>query len=210
MLFKTWRPKSNSMVLLRQMKHSLLSLTREIILKAKTSLCLVKHIREAILHTLEDYLTKRYVFPCAVNRNGLSISKITNTGRVSTKDLHHIYDGRIDENSTLVTDKMNSYVRFTKANGIDLVQLKTGKSKKGIYIIQHINSYHSQLKKFMRSFNGVSTKYLNNYLTWNNLINYAKETDTEKKNIFFSFVLATLKTSKCRDLSSRPAIPLAV
>ncbi len=33
--------------------------------------------------------------PCAVNRNGLSISKITNTGRVSTKDLHHIYDGRI-------------------------------------------------------------------------------------------------------------------
>ena len=32
--------------------------------------------------------------PCAVNRNGLSISKITNTGRVSTKDLHHIYDGR--------------------------------------------------------------------------------------------------------------------
>ena len=47
--------------------------------------------------------------PCAVNRNGLSISKITNTGRVSTRDLHHIYDGRIKTNSTLVTDKMNSY-----------------------------------------------------------------------------------------------------
>lgn len=67
--------------------------------------------------------------PCAVNRSGLSISKITNTGRVSTKDLHHIYDGRIDENSTLVTDKMNSYVQFTKANSIDLVQLKTGKCR---------------------------------------------------------------------------------
>ncbi len=148
--------------------------------------------------------------PCAVNRNGLSISKITNTGRVSTKGLHHIYDERIEENSTLVTDKMNSYVRFTKANGIDLVQLKTGKSKKGIYNIQHINSYHSQLKKFMRSFNGVSTKYLNNYLTWNNLINYAKETDTEKKNIFLSFVLATLKSVKCRDLPNRLAIPLVI
>lgn len=48
--------------------------------------------------------------PCAVNRKGLSISKITNTGRVSTRDLHHIYDGRIKTNSTLVTDKMNSYV----------------------------------------------------------------------------------------------------
>ena len=108
----------------------------------------------------------------------MSISKITNTGRVSTRDLHHIYDGRIKTNSTLVTDKMNSYVRFTNANGIDLVQLKTGKAKKGIYNIQHINSYHSQLKRFMRGFNGVSTKYLNNYLVWNNLVNYAKESDT--------------------------------
>lgn len=84
---------------------------------------------------------------------------------------------------------MNSYVRFTNANGIGLVQMKTGKAKKGIYNIQHINSYHSQLKKFMRSFNGVSTKYLNNYLAWNNLVNYAKESDTEKRNIFLTFVL---------------------
>lgn len=94
------------------------------------------------------------------------------------------------------------------ANGIDLVQLKTGKAKKGIYNIQHINSYHSQLKRFMRGFNGVSTKYLNNYLVWNNLVNYAKESDMEKRNIFLTFVLATLKTAKCRDLSNRPAVHL--
>ena len=110
--------------------------------------------------------------------------------------------------ATLVTDKMNSYVHFSNANGIELVQLKTGKAKKGIYHIQHINSYHSQLKKFMRGFNGVSTKYLNNYLVWNNLVNYAKKTDTEKRNIFLSFVLATFKSAKSRDISNRPAVPL--
>lgn len=77
-----------------------------------------------------------------------------------------------------------------------------------IFNIQHINSYHSQLKRFMRGFNGVSTKYLNNYLVWNNLVNYAKESDMEKRNIFLTFVLATLKTAKCRDLSNRPAVPL--
>lgn len=157
---------------------------------------------------IRGWSQEKVCVPCAVNRNGLSISKITNTGRVSTRDLHHIYDGRIKTNSTLVTDKMNSYVRFTNANGIDLVQLKTGKAKKGIYNIQHINSYHSQLKRFMRGFNGVSTKYLNNYLVWNNLVNYAKESDMEKRNIFLTFVLATLKTAKCRDLSNRPAVPL--
>lgn len=36
----------------------------------------------------------------------------------------------------------------------------------------------------------------------------AKETDTGKRNIFLTFVLTTLKTDKCRDLSNRPAIPL--
>src|SRR5699024_7773960 len=92
------------------------------------------------------------------------------------------------------------------ANGIDLVQLKTGKAKKGIYNIQHINSYHSQLKRFMRGVNRVSTKYLNNYLVWNNHVNYAKESDMEKRNIFLTFVLATLKNAKCQDLLTSPAV----
>ncbi len=165
------------------------------------------HMRGHSTH-IRGLSKEKICVPCAVNRNGLSISKITNTGRVSTKDLHHIYDGRIESNSTLVTDKLNSYVRFTNANGIKLVQLKTGTAKKGIYNIQHVNNYHSQLKRFMLGFNGVSTKYLNNYLIWNNLVNYAKESDTEKRNIFLSFVLTTLKTAKCRDLSNRPAVPL--
>ena len=105
--------------------------------------------------------SEKVCVPCAVNRSGMSIAKVSNTGRVSTKDLHEVYDGRIDPSATLVTDKMNSYVRFSNANGIELVQLKTGKAKKGIYNIQHINSYHSQLKRFMKEFNVVSTKYLN-------------------------------------------------
>ena len=152
--------------------------------------------------------SEKVCVPCAVNRSGMSIAKVSNTGRVSTKDLHEIYDGRIDPSATLVTDKMNSYVRFSNANGIDLVQLKTGKAKKGIYNIQHINSYHSQLKRFMKSFNGVSTKYLNNYLIWHNFVNYAKESDVEKRAILLSYVLTTLKTDRNSSLSDRPALPL--
>ena len=38
---------------------------------------------------------------CAVNRAGLSIARITNTGRVSTKDLHRLYDGRIESKASL-------------------------------------------------------------------------------------------------------------
>ncbi len=146
--------------------------------------------------------------PCAVNRNGLSIAKVSNLGRVSTSNLHTIFDNRILKNSTLCTDTMNSYQKFAETNHIKLVQLKTGLSKKGIYHIQHINAYHSTLKKFMGKFNGVSTKYLNNYLVWNNLVNYSKETWTEKKNIFMSFVFTTEKTVLVRNLNDRPALPI--
>lgn len=146
--------------------------------------------------------------PCAVNRTGLSIAKISNLGRVSTKNLHSVYDNRIEDNSTLVTDKMNSYVRFANTNGINLIQVKTGKSKKGIYHIQHINNYHSKLKQFMDKFNGVSTKYLNNYLIWHNFVNYAKETDFEKRNILLRFALTRQSSIKCRDISKRAAIPI--
>ena len=36
----------------------------------------------------------------------------------------------------------------------------------------------------MRRFNGVSTKYLNNYLMWHNFVNFAKETHQEKAEFF--------------------------
>lgn len=147
--------------------------------------------------------------PCAVNRNGLSIAKASNLGRVSSKDIHSVFDGRIDEDSTLVTDKMNAYVKFAEKSELDLVQLKGGKGKKGIYNIQHINSYHSRLKRFMFNFCGVSTKYLNNYLVWHNFVNYARETEVEKKNIMLRFVLTEQKAVTCREISKRGALPVA-
>ena len=44
--------------------------------------------------------------------------------------------------------------------------IKRGKHKEGIYHIQHINAVHSKFKKWMNRFNGVATKYINNYMYW--------------------------------------------
>ena len=60
----------------------------------------------------------------------------------------------------------------------------------------------------MRKFNGVSTKYLNNYLIWNNILNYSKETWPEKKNIFEDFVFTREKKVLCKNIRKRSAIPL--
>lgn len=147
--------------------------------------------------------------PCAVNRSGMAIAAPTNLGRVSSKDIKSLLGSRIDNRATLVTDKMNSYIRFAKNEGIRLIQVKSGRSKRGIYNVQRVNSYHSTLSRFMRRFNGVSTKYLNNYLVWNNFVNYAPETDSEKKNILIRFILTTPKTVLCRGISDRNPLPMS-
>ena len=146
--------------------------------------------------------------PCAVTRNGLSLAKITNLGRVSAKDIHHALDKRIMPNSILCTDAISCYNDLARTEKLELIQLKTGKSKLGIYHIQHINSYHSMLKNFINRFHGVSTKYLNNYLVWHNFLNYAKESYAEKTTIFADFVFTTEKVDLSKSIPLRPALPL--
>lgn len=146
--------------------------------------------------------------PCAVTRNGLSLAKVTNLGRVSANALHKAFDNRIVSNSVLCTDDMNSYLDLAKTNKLELIQLKTGKSKLGIYHIQYINSYHSMLKNFINRFHGVATKYLNNYLVWHNFLNYAKESYAEKTTIFADFVFTTEKVDLSKSIPLRPALPL--
>ena len=165
------------------------------------------HKRGGEVH-LRGLSREKVCVPCAVNRNGLSIAKISSLGKVSTQAIHEVYDGRIEQDSTIVTDKARAYIRFAETNELNLVQLKNGVAKKGIYNIQHINNYHSRLKKFMNNFNGVSTKYLNNYLIWNNFVNYAKETNVEKQNILMRFALTTTKNVTCQQISQRETLPI--
>ena len=35
-----------------------------------------------------------------------------------------------------------------------------------VFHIQNVNSYHGRLHGWMQHFNGVATKYLDNYLSW--------------------------------------------
>ena len=147
--------------------------------------------------------------PCAVNRKGLSIAKASNLGKVATKDLHRVYDGRIDLGSVVVTDLMNSYKRFANKNGLKLVQLKGGKAKKGIYNIQHINSYHNELKRFLYNFRGVSTKHLDNYLIWHNFVNYAPESEIDKRAILKQFVLTQDISIYMAKIAKKPVSPCA-
>ena len=122
--------------------------------------------------------------PCAVNRNGKSIAQIANLGRASVRSISSVFGGRISPDAVLCTDKHNAYVGFAERESINLLQLKSTQRVSGTLGIQHINGYHSQLKTFMERFHGVATKYLNNYLVWHNLRNYAEGDFNFKESVW--------------------------
>ena len=131
--------------------------------------------------------------PCAVDRKGNAVSRMAKLGKCSSKALDKVLGGRVSSESTLCSDGDASYRKFSKRNGNSLVQIKGGEgSVKGIYQIQHQNAYHSKQKTFLASFKGVSSKYPNNHLTWNNVVEHGGGTLQEKAARILSSVTSTL------------------
>lgn len=107
----------------------------------------------------------------ALDIQGNLIIELFCTGRMTSEELKRLYSNRMGEGSILCTDSHRSYSQFAKYMALHHKEIKRGKHKEGIYHIQHINSLHSNLKRWMIRFNGVATKYLNNYMKWHKWIN---------------------------------------
>ena len=67
------------------------------------------------------------------------------------------------KDSILITDGNRTYRNL---HDIKLKSLKFGKPENKVYHLNNINNFHSMLKKFMIRFNGVATKYLDNYVNY--------------------------------------------
>ena len=145
----------------------------------------------------------------AVNRSGHSIAKVSNLARIKGLGLQAVYGGRIDPGTNIITDSASAYKKFAADNGLVLHQVKSGKHIiNGIYHIQHINSYHSHLKTFMKEFRGVSTKYLNNYVIWYDFVKYQRGSYDDKRDRLMSKALSTIFTERNIDINRRPTLPL--
>ncbi|MFT4094318.1 MAG: IS1595 family transposase [Niabella sp.] len=76
---------------------------------------------------------------------------------------------KLEPQTVLCTDGHRSFEAFAKANNLEHQTIKVSAKeyvKKGIHHVQHVNQTAQDLKKWLDSFNGVSTKYLQNYLNW--------------------------------------------
>jgi hypothetical protein len=149
--------------------------------------------------------------PCAIDRKGNAVSRVAKLGKCSTKAVREVLGGHVNHEATLCTDEEASYRKFAKENGNALVQIKGGKGTvKGIYHIQHLNAYHSNLKNYIGQFKGISSKYLNNYLVWNNEVERRKNGFAEKAVAVLQQVASAIFEETCSALFLRPAVPLLV
>lgn len=147
--------------------------------------------------------------PCMVNHEGLSVGQISNLGKPKVQHLEKVINGKIEQGSVFVTDSLRGYQKVAVSNELVHVRIPRGKHKSGAFNIQTVNSYHSELKRLVdHYFKGVATKYLNNYIVYNNFVNFAKNTFINKLNKLEDFVFTTKCLTKCADIKFRSAIPV--
>jgi hypothetical protein len=79
-----------------------------------------------------------------------------------------VLNGILDEVTVLCSDAHGTWRSFAKAEAITHIELNASKKRRvsDVYHIQNVNGFHRRFKKWLERFNGVSSKFLDNYLTW--------------------------------------------
>jgi transposase-like protein len=106
----------------------------------------------------------------AVERRGGKYLRAVATKRLSKQDISEVLDHKLADDATLITDKHPSYKAYAKGkpslrHKALLAKDHVDKKDRTIHL-QKVNNTHAQLRKFLQPFNGVSSKYLQNYLNW--------------------------------------------
>jgi transposase-like protein len=141
---------------------------------------------------------------CAVSRNGQVYSKVSALGKPTANALKTVFRGRLSKKAILCTDNDRAYVKYGNDSPLKCIQLPNGIKKLGTYHVQNINGYHSRLKQFIRRFKGVSTKYLNNYLVWCNVIQESAKSRIE----LLKLAVKAVVFDTWADIIDRPAVPV--
>lgn len=104
------------------------------------------------------------------DRKGTMDMTVSTMGRITKKNIKDAIGSRLSKDTILCSDSHVSYKGFAIDLKLKHIALRSDlkqRVKDDIFHIQHVNSIHSRVKKWIDStFQGVSTKYLQNYLNW--------------------------------------------
>ncbi len=149
--------------------------------------------------------------PCMISEAGISYARPAKLGKVSSESILHAFSGKVSPDAVLCTDREKAYTAFAGANGNRLIQTdpdcRIREDKGQIYGIQRINAYHRTLKDLIRGFHGVSTKYLGNYIVWNDLICNQRRNRGDTVTQLLGQILCVRMTVPGSSISARAPLP---
>jgi hypothetical protein len=104
----------------------------------------------------------------ARDRDKQTIAQVTGLGRIDSEKLQKRIGGHIAANSIMCTDDEPVFHAFCRKSHLEqkVIRAKEGRVIDGVYHIQNVNSLHGRYKSWVNRFNGIATKYTDNYLTW--------------------------------------------
>jgi len=103
------------------------------------------------------------------DRSGNKLARVVGKSTMNKKALADALGGKIDKSAVLCTDSYKVYHGLAKKEGLNHIAVSLlGKptQKNKAYHIQTVNNLHYAIQKHLNRFNGVSSKYLQNYLYW--------------------------------------------
>ena len=108
-------------------------------------------------------ISNEYIAICTgIQRNGGIIAETVNRAKPSSKELISIFDGRIAENTLVLTDGLRSYKALESLASCAVVDVNQEENKK-MFNLNTVNSLHSFIKSAYTNYRGVATKYINRY-----------------------------------------------
>jgi transposase-like protein len=132
----------------------------------------------------------------AVDRDGNKYLRAVKSKRLTGKQINKAIGKKLTRKATLITDEHPSYVKFVKTK--TGIKHKTINSKEYVSSsdkmvhIQRVNNTHKQLRDFLSKFNGVSSKYLQNYLNWYAYGGKMNESINQLKQWFYTILTSDL------------------
>lgn len=104
------------------------------------------------------------------DRTGQYELSVATLGRIKKKDIENSIGKRVCDKTVLCSDSHVSYKGFAIDKTLEHHAIRADLKqhvKEGLYHVQHVNSMHNRLKKWLNDrFWGVSTKHLQQYMNW--------------------------------------------
>lgn len=133
-----------------------------------------------------------------------SSMKLVKKGRLDKLTLDKKLLAKINrKTTTLCTDAHPTYYGWTADHDIPhywVIASKGEHTYQGIYHVQNINGHNSRFEKWFSRFNGVASKYLNNYLEYFNLLEKIKKHKDKFQRTLFEILQSSSTIQQYRNI----------